>query len=86
MIEFLNKETEEALNVLLQATFQMNSHADNCAYWLASNSFINTSNIFHEKYAHKFPQLADTISDFMIKMGMKPIRKALEDNDYDYSD
>lgn len=86
MNEKLIKEVEEFLNSLLQATFQMNSHADNCAYWLASNNFVNTSKVFHERYAHKFPELADAISDFMIKLGMKPIRKALEENDYDYSD
>lgn len=86
MRERLNSKIEDALNILLQATFQMNSHADNCAYWLAYNNFINTEKIFHERYAHKFPEWADFLSNFMIKIGGKPIRKNLEDNDYDYSD
>ena len=77
---------EEMMNSLLQVTFQMNSHSDNCAYWLAFNNFINSEKIFHEKYAHKFPEWADSISDLMLKLGMQPIRKSLEDNDYDYSD
>ena len=81
-----DEKVEELLNSLLQVTFQMNSHADNCAYWLAFNDFIKTQNIFHEKYAHKFPEWADLISDFMIKLGFQPIRKSLEENDYDYSD
>lgn len=79
-------KVEEMLNSLLQATFQMNSHADSCAYWLAHNGFVNTQEIFHKKYAHKFPEWADLISDLMIKLSVQPIRKGLEDNDYEYSD
>ena len=86
MKEKIFREIEDSLNSLLQATFQMNSHADNCAYWLASNNFVNSAVIFHEKYAHKFPEFADMISDFMIKLGARPIRKTLEENDYEYSD
>ena len=77
---------DKTLNTLLQATFQMNSHADNCAYWLAFNNFTNISEIFHEKYAHKFPEWADKISDMMINLGYKPERYCLEENNYDYSD
>lgn len=86
MKKIVKGKIEEMLNSLLQATFQMNSHADNCAYWLAFNNFINTQEIFHKKYAHKFPEWADLISDLMIKLGVQPIRKNLEDNDYDYAD
>lgn len=82
----MEAKVEEMLNSLLQATFQMNSHADNCAYWLAFNDFVGSQEIFHKNYAHKFPEWADLISDLMIKLGGQPIRKSLEDNDYDYSD
>lgn len=77
---------EKSLNILLQATFQMNSHADNCAYWLLFNNFGNAGEIFHKKYAHKFPEWADLISDLMIKLGYKPERLSLEENNYNYSD
>lgn len=77
---------EEMLNSLLQATFQMNAHSDNCAYWLSFNNFTNAGEIFHKKYAHKFPEWADLISDLMIKLGFQPVRKSLEENDYDYTD
>jgi ferritin len=77
---------QKNLNELLQATFQMNSHADNCAYWLGFNNFKKIETIFHEKFAHKFPEWADKISDIMLKLNIHPIRKGLEDNDYDYTD
>lgn len=86
MGEYLHPLTEENLNMLVQATFQMNSHADNCAYWLAHNGFVNTEKIFHEKYAHIFPQWADKITDLMIKMQVRPVRKNLESNEINYID
>lgn len=83
---FISKETCEGLNELLKMTFQLNAHADNCAYWLDFNSFVQTNEILHEKYAHKFPELADKISEFMSKMGCRAVRIGLEIEDKNYKD
>lgn len=83
-MNLLHKETEKALNELLGLTFQGNSHADNCAYYLDANTFIQTQEIFHEKYAHQFPVWADSISNLIVRLGGRPVRLALEENTNDY--
>ena len=83
-MNLLHKETEKALNELLGLTFQGNSHADNCAYYLDVNTFVQTQEIFHEKYAHQFPVWADSISNLMVQLGGRPVRLALEANTDDY--
>ena len=65
-------------------TFQGNSHADNCAYYLDVNTFVQAQEIFHEKYAHQFPIWADSISNLIIQLGGRPVRLALEANTNDY--
>jgi ferritin len=83
-MRFLKEDTYEKLLQLLQKTFQMNSHSDNCAYWLDFYGFVNTQDIVHSKYAHMFPELADKISDLMTKLNVRPKRLALEADDKDY--
>ena len=83
-MNLLHKETEKALNELLGLTFQGNSHADNCAYYLDVNTFIQTQEIFHEKYAHQFTVWADSISNLIVRLGGRPVRLALEANTNDY--
>lgn len=84
IMKLLHKETEKALNELLGLTFQGNSHADNCAYYLDVNTFVQAQEIFHEKYAHQFPVWADGISNLIIQLGGRPVRLALEANTNDY--
>jgi bacterioferritin (cytochrome b1) len=79
-MRLIHIETEKALNELLRATFQSNSHADNCAYNLAFLVMPKAEKIYHETYAHKFPEWADMISDCVISLGGVPVRQALEAN------
>lgn len=83
-MNLLHKETEKALNELLGLTFQGNSHADNCAYYLDANAFTQTQAVFHEKYAHQFPVWADSISNLIVQLGGRPVRLALEANTNEY--
>lgn len=80
----IGEEMQKKLNEVLGACFQMNSHSDNVAYWLDYNFYVEASAEFHEKYAHEFPVLADEISNFMIRMGARPVRYALTENVNDY--
>lgn len=82
---YISKDTYKGLNELLGMTFQQNAHADNCAYWLDDNAFVQATAIFHEAYAHQFPQWADGISDLMIKMGSRPTRIGLSTEDKNYT-
>lgn len=79
-MRLLHVETEKALNELLRLTFQNNSHADNCAYNLAYLTMPQVEKVYHEAYAHKFPEWADMISDCMVSLGGVPIRLSLEAN------
>lgn len=45
---------------------------------------INVEPVFHKKFAHAFPEFADIISEMMVKLDARPIRKALTENIDDY--
>ena len=80
-------EVVEALNDLLGSFFQMNSVADNMAY--ALDCELNcpcASQVFHLKFAHAFPSdiFADKLSETMIQEGVRPVRKALNSDEYIY--
>lgn len=81
---YISEATYEALNDFLGLCFQMNSYCDNIAYNLGYKKMVVTEPIFHEKFAHVFPALADVISELMLNMEARPIRKALEADTYEY--
>lgn len=82
----MSKETAEALNSLLQSSFDANAIVDNCAYSLAYNDYNNIEPIVHKAFAHKFPEFADIISDLMIRSNARPVRLGLADHLENYGD
>jgi ferritin len=83
-MSYISEETRSGLNKLLQKTFQGNSFSDNIAYNLDIKGFIQTEPIFHNKFAHAFTEFADQITTFMTKLGIRPVRYALEENSNEY--
>ena len=83
-MRLIHIETEKALNELLKATFQSNSHADNCAYNLACLIMPKAEKVYHEAYAHQFPKWADMISECIASLGGVPVRQALDSNTEKY--
>ena len=81
---YISQSTYEKLNDFLQKCFQMNSYCDNLAYNMSMLCMLNVEPIFHEKFAHAFPGFADIISEMMVKLDARPIRKALTENIDDY--
>lgn len=77
---YISQSTYEKLNDFLQKCFQMNSYCDNLAYNMSALHMINVEPVFHEKFAHAFPDFADTVSEMMVKLDARPIRKALSEN------
>ncbi len=69
---------------LITETFQMNAYCDNIAYNLDASNYRNVSNIFHHSFAHKFPELADNITDMMTKLNARGVRKGLTDETAEY--
>lgn len=81
---YISEASYTALNHLLKSSFQMNSYADNIAYNLGYRKMINCEDIFHHKFAHAFPALADTISEVMLKLEARPLRLALDADTIEY--
>lgn len=80
----ISEQTKNQLNELLQYSFDANAAVDNYAYNLAFYHYPNIEEIVHKHFAHKFPQFADVISDMMIRLDARPIRKALPDHIEDF--
>ena len=84
----VSEATVNKMQELLRAFFDANAKSDNIAYWLGYNYYNNIEKLYHEKWAHAFPSdiFADGLSNFMLKLDVRPVRYGLEDHDYDYND
>jgi hypothetical protein len=83
----MHELTYSALNDLLGASFDMNAQADNFAYNLSKMQYNKMSDIVHHSYAHAFPvEFADAISDEMLLLDVRPIRKPGAGFDEEYTD
>ncbi len=80
----ISEATYNQLNNLLQKSFDCNAQADNLAYNIDYTRYPLTADIYHHSFAHIFPQLADVISDLMIKLNARPIRKGINTYDKEY--
>ena len=69
----------EQLNNLIKKSFDCNAQADNFAYNIDYTRYPNIANLYHHAFAHKFPQLADVISDLMIQLTAGPGRKGVNE-------
>lgn len=74
----------EQLNNLIKKSFDCNAQADNFAYNIDYTRYPNIANLYHHAFAHKFPQLADIISDLMIQLNARPVRKAVNEYKSEY--
>ena len=81
----ISEATYNQLNILLQKSFDCNAQADNFAYNIDFQRYPNIGNIYHHSFAHLFPALADQISDLMIKLNARPVRRAVNQYEEEYS-
>ena len=81
----MSEETRDQLNELVRLSFDANSVVDNFAYNLAYYDYPNIEGIVHGSFAHKFPEFADILTDMMIELDARPIRKSIETHDKDYN-
>jgi len=79
--------TIDKMQILLKEFFNANAKSDNIAYWLGYNYYNNIEKIYHQKWAHAFPgdQFADGLSNMMLKLGIRPVRLALENHTKDFN-
>lgn len=80
----ISEATRNQLNELIRKSFDANAQADNFAYCIDYTRYPNIANIYHHSFAHAFPALADVISDLMLKVNAKPVRKAINAYEADY--
>lgn len=67
------EETIEKINLLIQAMFNHNRTLDRFLGWADSQwSFVAFSKVFHEKYAHLMPLLADQFADILLRYNIAP--------------
>lgn len=81
----MTQETYDKLNILIAKTFEMNAFADNIAYNIDFSQYPRTGAIYHEAFAHHFPEIADTLSNLMIKLDARPVRHSLPGYTDDYN-
>ena len=81
----ITEQTRDQLNELLMYSFDANAVVDNYAYNLAFYRYPNIEEIVHKHFAHKFPEFADIISDMMIRLDARPVRKGLLDHTEDFN-
>ena len=83
---YVSDATYSELNSFINLNFQMNEFCDNIAYILGYKKMVKSEEIFHSRFAHKFPEFADRISNLMIKLEVRPKRGSLKTEDRDYID
>ena len=81
----MSEETRDQLNELVRLSFDANSVVDNFAYNLAYYDYPNIEGIVHELFAHKFPEFADILTNMMIELDARPLRKGINTHDKDYN-
>ena len=72
------------MNNHIQKSFDCNAQADNFAYNIDYTLYPNIADLYHHAFAHKFPMLADVISDLMIRLNARPIRKPVNGYNSEY--
>jgi len=82
----MSRESYESLNALTAMCFDANAVFDNLAYVLDYHYFSNISKVVHLHVAHVMPQWADLITDKMIELSARPVRKPIGGYDKDYQD
>ena len=80
----LHQETYDALNELIGMCFSMNAVADNIYYNMANAYYNHSAEKFHHSYAHAWGQIADMISDEMLKLNARPVRLPVEGSVEEY--
>lgn len=80
----MSEETREQLNELVKISFDANAVVDNLAYNLAYYDYPNIEKIIHGSFAHKFPVFADILTDMMLELDARPVRKAIFAHEEDY--
>ncbi len=82
----ISQSTYEQLLDILRICFDLNARSDSIAYCLDYFYYNKLAKLYHHSWAHFFPQLADIVSDEMLKHNALPKRLAVKEYSYDNED
>jgi len=82
----MSEESYDRLNALTAMCFNANAVFDNLAYNLDYHYYANISKVVHLHVAHVMPEWADLITEEMIQLSARPVRRAIGGYDTDYQD
>ena len=80
----MSNESYEGMNNLTAMCFNANAVIDNLAYSLDYHYYNRIADIVHHSVAHAMPALADQITDQMLKLSARPVRKDINGYAEDY--
>lgn len=82
----ISKESYDGMNALTAMCFNANAIIDNLAYSLDYHYYTKIADIVHHNVAHVMPVWADLITDEMLQLSARPIRKDIGGYNTDYND
>ena len=82
----ISKESYDGMNALTAMCFNANAIIDNLAYSLDYHYYTKIADIVHHNVAHVMPMWADLITDEMLQLSARPIRKDIGGYNTDYND
>ena len=81
---YISQEATNVANDLLREMFKMNSICDNLVYNLENMGLHKCAEIFHENYAHRWPDIADELSGVMTKLNARAVRRGFDGDEETY--
>lgn len=82
----ISKNSYDNMNALTAMCFDANAVIDNLAYNLDYHYYTRIADIVHHKVAHVMPEWADMITEQMLKLSVRPVRKDINGYEEEYSD
>lgn len=82
----MSNDSYNSMNALTSMCFNANAIFDNLAYSLDYHFLTRIADIVHHNVAHVMPAWADDITDQMLKLGARPVRKDIGGYEKDYED
>lgn len=82
----ITPESYNNMNELTAFCFNANAIFDNLAYSLDYHYYNRIAHFVHYKVAHTMPEWADMITDKMLELSSRPVRKDIGGYEEDYTD
>lgn len=82
----MNIATYNKMNALVAMCFDANAVIDNLAYCLDYHYYNNIADVVHHNVAHVMPEWADLITNEMLILSARPVRKDIKGYEEDYTE